>query len=239
MSKHSKWAKIKRQKGVADVKKGNVFAKLGMAIAIAAKKGSDPETNFSLRLAIERARAVNMPNDTIERAIARGSGKLEGQIIEEVLYEGFGPLSVSIIIETATDNKNRTVADIKRVLQEYGGRLGGPNSVTWMFEHKGIITLDKTTYAPEKELALIDAGAEDIRSNDAITIIASPESCQTIEKVCTAQGIAVLETSVGWIPKEPLTIPEDKKEVVKRFFEAVDALDDVQKWYSNVNMDTL
>lgn len=239
MSKHSKWAKIKRQKGVADVKKGNIFTKLGNAIAIAARGGGDPEANFKLRLAIDKARAQNMPNDTIERAVARGSGKAEGQIMEEMLYEGFGPAGIAVMVEATTDNKNRTVNDLKRVLQDHGGRLGGPNSVARMFERKGIVTLPKTTLTPDVELAFIDAGAQDIASNDELIVTTAPHALATVRQVSLQHHIDPTDVTLEWIPKEYATIPDDKKESVKKFFEELDALDDVQEWYANVDIDTL
>lgn len=238
MSKHSKWAKIKRQKGVADVKKGSAFTKLGNAIAIAARGGDDLSANFKLRLAIDKARTYNMPNDTIERAIARGAGKLEGQIIEEVTYEGFGPGGTAIIIETTTDNTNRTVNDIKRLLQQHGGTLGGPNSVRWKFDRKGTITIPKNAFSPELELALIDAGAQDIQvSDDGVTILATPEQLQSINRVCADHDITSIETTIEWIPKEYTPIDDTKKESLKKLFEDMDTLDDLQEWYSDVNLE--
>ncbi len=239
MSKHSKWAKIKRQKGVADVKKGNVFTKLGNAIAIAARAGADPESNFKLRLTIDKARTHNMPNDTIERAIARGSGKADGQTIEEMLYEGFGPGGITVMVEATTDNTNRTVNDLKRVLQDHGGRLGGPNSVARMFERKGIITIPKTTFNTDMELALIDAGAEDIASHDETIITTSPQTLEAVRQACVKNNIKPTDVALEWIPKEFAPIADEKKESVKAFFEALDALDDVQEWYANVDIDTL
>ncbi|MDO8581536.1 MAG: YebC/PmpR family DNA-binding transcriptional regulator [bacterium] len=237
MSKHSKWAKIKRKKGVADVKKGNIFTKLGHAIALAARSGTDPESNFKLRLAIDNARAHNMPKDTIERGIARGAGKIDGQIIEEVLYEAFGPAGIMLMIEAVTDNKNRTVNDLKRVLQDHGGRLGGPNSITRMFERKGLITIPKTTINADVELVLIDAGAEDIASNDEIVITAAPHTLEAVRRASIENHIEPTDVTLEWIPKEYAPIPENKKESIKEFFEALDALDDVQEWYANVNLE--
>ena len=239
MSKHSKWAKIKRQKGVADVKKGNVFTKLGHAIAIAARAGADPEANFKLRLTIDKARTQNMPNDTIERAIARGSGKADGQMIEEMLYEGFGPGGIAVMVEATTDNKNRTVNDLKRVLQDSGGRLGGPNSVARLFERKGIITIPKTMLAAGVELALIDAGAEDITTNDEMVITTVPQTLEALRQACIKNQLEPTDVALEWIPKEYAPISDDKKESIKKFFENLDALDDVQEWYTNFDLETL
>lgn len=239
MSKHSKWAKIKRQKGVTDVKKGNVFTKLGNAIALAARGDADPETNFKLRLAIDKARAQNMPKDTIDRAITRAAGKLEDQTIEEILYEGFGPAGIAVMIEVVTNNTNRTVNDLKRILHEHGGRLGGPNSVARLFERKGIVTIQKTSWNPSMELAMIDAGADDITENDDVVIATAPQHLQAVLQVCLDNGATPTDTTLEWIPQEYASLPDDKKETAQHFFETLDDLDDVQEWYSNVEMETL
>lgn len=238
MSKHSKWAKIKRQKGVADVKKGNIFTKLGHAIAIAAKSGADPESNFKLRLAIDKARAHNMPKDTIERGIARGAGKIDGHVIEEMLYEAFGPSGIALMIEAVTDNKNRTVNDLKRVLQSYSGRLGGPGSVVRMFERKGVVTIPRAAFTQELELALIDAGADDIVANDDVTITTAPEHLEAVRQLCATHHITA-ETTLEWVAKEAMMVPKNQEEVVQNLFEELDALDDIQEWYTNADIETV
>ncbi|MBI4281731.1 YebC/PmpR family DNA-binding transcriptional regulator [Candidatus Uhrbacteria bacterium] len=239
MSKHSKWAKIKRNKGIADVKKGGAFTKLGNAIAIAARSGADPEANLKLRLAIDKARAQNMPKDTIERSIARGAGTLEGQIIEEMLYEGFGPGGVAVIIEAATDNTNRTVNDLKRVLQDHGGRLGGPGSVARLFERKGFISIPDASLDDTLELALIDAGAEDIQKKDGITITTAFDRLEAVRRAAIASGLTPEESGVEWVSHEYILIPKEKQEALQDFFSALDALDDVQEWHVNVDLETL
>ncbi len=239
MSKHSKWAKIKRNKGIADVKKGGAFTKLGNAIALAARSGADPEANLKLRLAIDKARAQNMPKDTIERSIARAAGTLEGQIIEEILYEGFGPGGVAVMIEAATDNTNRTVNDLKRVLQKYGGRLGGPGSVARLFERKGFVTIPDAPLGDALELALIDAGAEDIQKKDGITIATAFDRLDAVRRAAIASGLTPEESGVEWVPHEYIAVPEGKQDALREFFSALDALDDVQEWHANVDLDTL
>jgi YebC/PmpR family DNA-binding regulatory protein len=166
MSGHSKWSQIKRQKGVNDVKRGASFTKMGREISVAARAGGgDQDGNFRLRLAVERARAVNMPLDTIKRAIEKATGGGEGEQFEEIVYEGYGPGGVAILIETATDNKNRTAAEVRSVLTKAGGALAGAGSVAWQFEPRGVITLPEGGNTEELELIAIDAGADDVDSS--------------------------------------------------------------------------
>src|SRR3989344_8773626 len=172
MSGHSKWATIKRAKGATDVKRGQKFTKLARGVAIAAREGGgDPVTNFKLRLAIDKARSFNMPKDNIDRAIAHGTGKdKEAAVIEEGLYEGFGPGKVGVLVAVATDNKNRTAGDIKQIFSKNNGAIAGPGSVKWQFEQKGVIRISGAL-TDEQELALMDAGAEDIRKEEEGTTI--------------------------------------------------------------------
>jgi YebC/PmpR family DNA-binding regulatory protein len=170
MSGHSKWAQIKRKKGVADVKKGAMFTRLGREIAIAAREGGgDPDSNFALRLAVDKARANNMPKDNIERAIKRGTGELsEGGQLEDVMYEGYGPGGAALLVQLLTDNRNRAASDIRHIFTRGGGNLAAANAVAWLFEKKGVITIENVKNAEELELRLIDAGADDLKVDGAL-----------------------------------------------------------------------
>jgi len=236
MSGHSKWAQIKRQKGVQDAKRGTLFTKLGNAISLAAKAGGkDPETNFKLRLSIEKARGANMPMDNIERAIKRGAGELAGQQIEEVSYEGYGPSGIAIIIETVTDNKNRTTSEIRNILSKYGGRLGEANSVKWLFEQKGVIKilLEKNQNKEDLELKIIDAGAFDvIEEDDELTVLTAPESLEKVRQ--NIEKIKVDYAEIELIAKNKVEIngPENKTKLDK-LLEELDNLDDVDNYFTN------
>ncbi len=243
MSGHSKWAKVHRQKSIADSKRGASFTKLGNLITIAAKEGGDDtENNFKLRLAIEKARQGNMPKDNIERAIKRGAGTGDGKnILEEITYEIFGPNGSVFIAETITDNKNRTVSDLKTVLGKNNGQLGGPHSVIWQFNHQGIILIDKDQLTnkslDELELNLIDAGSEDIvKSKDGLEVITAYDKLQEVEKNITDLNINIRESSLGYRPKEGLDISDPTiSERIEKLYNALDDLDDVNNIYSNVN----
>ncbi|NCN07792.1 YebC/PmpR family DNA-binding transcriptional regulator [Candidatus Falkowbacteria bacterium] len=243
MSGHSKWAKVHRQKSVADSKKGAVFTKLGNLITIAAKEGGgDTENNFKLRLAVEKARAANMPKDNIERAIKRGAGTGDGKnVLEEITYEVFGPNNSLFIIETITDNKNRTVSDLKTVLSKNNGQLGGPNSVIWQFERKGIILIDNSQIfninTEDLELNLIDAGAEDIKkSDDGLEIITASDKLQEVEKNIKKLNIEINESLLGFKPKDELNIiDQDAQDKIEKLYNTIDDLDDVNNIYTNAN----
>ena len=185
MSGHSKWSQIKRQKGANDVKRGAVFTKMGREISVAARAGGgDPDGNFRLRLAVERARAINMPLDTIKRAIEKATGGGEGEQFEEITYEGYGPGGVAIIVETATDNKNRTAADVRSILTKAGGALAGSGSVAWQFEQRGVIILAPGGDAEELELLAIDAGADDVDSTgEQVEVYTRPQDLEAVRRV--------------------------------------------------------
>jgi len=236
MSGHSKWAQIHRQKGAADAKRGALFTKLGNAITMATKSGGgDPETNFKLRLAIDQAKIANLPKDNIERAIKRGIGELAGGKIEEVTYEGFGPYGIPIIIESLTDNRNRTSSNIKHLLDKYGGSLGGPNSVSWMFEQKGIIRIDKID---EKiELELIDAGAQDIqKDDDGVAIYTTPNELEKIKKLLEKKGIKIQYSELERIAKDKKELTDGEKINVQKLFDELDGDENVSNYYSNAEV---
>lgn len=243
MSGHSKWAKVHRQKTATDAKKGAVFTKLGNLITIAAKEGgSDIESNFKLRLAVEKARSANMPKDNIERAIKRGAGTGDGKnILEEITYEVFGPNGSVFILETITDNKNRTVSDLKTVLGKNNGQLGGPNSVLWQFDRKGIILIAQDQLLnkdlDDLELKLIDAGAEDInKTDDGWEIITVIDKLQEVEKNIKNLNINIQESSVGFKPKDDLNVTDQSiQEKIEKLYNTLEDIDDVNNIYTNAN----
>jgi YebC/PmpR family DNA-binding regulatory protein len=241
MSGHSKWAKIHRKKGVADAKRGAIFTRFGNLITIAAKSGgSDLDSNFQLRLVVEKAKAVNMPKDNIEKAIKRGTGEGgDNNNIEEATYEFFGSKGVVFIVEAITDNKNRTVSDLKTTLSKNGANLGEPNSVLWMFDKCGIILIDKEETLKhdedELELNLIEAGAQDIIKDDnGWEIRTAPTELQATENKMKEFEITTKESSLSYIAKDELKIekPEDQ-EKVGRVFAALEEIDDVSEVYTN------
>lgn len=233
MSGHSKWHSIKQKKGAADAKKGKIFTKLARAITVAAKGNPDPGANFQLRLAIDQAKSANMPKDNIERAISHATG--EGKdALEEVMYEAYGPGGVAIIIEALTDNKNRTVANLKHIFASYGGSLASSGSVAYMFERKGMVRLKSIGANPEEmELALIDAGAEDIGDEDGMkVIISAPEK---LKNILNALGeIEVEYSGLEWVAKERVTPDEETLERIDKLFNALEEDDDVNDYSSNL-----
>lgn len=241
MSGHSKWANIKNRKEAMDKKKGNVFSKMAKLIEIAARKGGDPEKNPTLRLTIEKARSFNMPNENVVRAIKKGSGEnKEGGQLEEGIYEAYGPEGSQLIIETITDNKNRTLSDVRHILTEHGGRLAESGSVKWNFNQMGTIIVDKSKVASqskeELELKMIDAGAEDIRwREDVLEIYAKPENLEKLKEAIKRQNIEIEESGLGWVPKNEIEIKEPQaKKQIETLFDELDENDDVKDIFSNI-----
>jgi YebC/PmpR family DNA-binding regulatory protein len=238
MSGHSKWATTKRQKAVTDAKKGAAFTKYGNLITIAARKGGDPLTNFSLRMAIEKARMVNMPKENIERAIKRGTGELAGAQIEELIYEGFGPAKSQFIIKCLTDNKNRTAAEIRHVFGDASGSLA---NVAWNFELKGVILITAEELKNKKlnddfELELIDVGAQDLRKEAAgVTIYTKPEDLQKVKQLLETKDIKTESAEVEYAAKDYLQLNDEDKEKVRKFIETLDNNEDIADYYTNVN----
>jgi len=235
MSGHSKWAQIHRQKGTADAKRGALFTKLGKSITIAAKiGGSDPDMNFKLRLAIDQAKSANMPKENIERAIKKGAGELDdGKKIESINYEGFGPDGIALIIETLTDNRNRSSSSLKHILSKYGGGLGGPNSVSWMFSQKGIIRIKDID--ENLELELIDAGATDIKREDnGISVYTQPSDLQKIKNLLEKKGTNIEYAEVEQIANDPKEVSADTQQKLEKVFEELDNDEDVNNYYTNV-----
>ena len=241
MSGHSHFSTIKRKKEVTDAKRGKVFSKLARQILIAAKeKGADPETNSNLRMIIEKAKGLNMPKENIDRAIKKGTGELEGEKLEEIMYEAYGPGGIAIIIEGITDNKNRTLSEIKQTLNQYQGKLADSGSVKWMFERKGAIILDKeqTTNQGDLEMKVIEAGAEDflwIKQEEGVylEIYTKVEDLEAVKKQLENQGVKIETAGLDWIAKETMKLDNKQKNTAEKLFEELDENDAVQEIYSN------
>ena len=236
MSGHSKWSQIKRQKGANDVKRGAVFTKMGREIAVAARAGGgDPDGNFRLRLAIERARAINMPLDTIKRAVEKATGGGEGEQFEEIMYEGYGPGGVAILVEAATDNKNRTAADIRSILTKAGGSLAAPGSVAWQFEQRGLILLGPNQGDAEQlELAAIDAGADDVDSSgDQVEVYTKPTDLESVRRVLEKAGIKIESAELSMTAKNSIELDVGKARQALRLIDLLEDHDDVQRVTAN------
>ena len=237
MSGHSKWATTKRAKAVVDAKRGAIFTKLSNNISLAARdKGGDVNTNFSLRVAVDKAKAVNMPKDNIERAIKRGTGELGGAQIAEYIYEGMGPAKSQFIVKSLTDNKNRSAASVRHLFSKYGGAMG---SVMWNFEIKGVIRIlneeIKGGLSDDLELELIDAGADDIvKEDEGITIFTKPENLQKIKLLLDAKNIKTETAEMEYIAKEEMQLSDDDKESVQKFVDELEDDEDVSDYYSNI-----
>ena len=240
MSGHSKWATIKRKKGAADAKRGKMFTKLIKEITIAAREGGgDPVGNPRLRLAIDNAKAANMPADNIERAIKKATGELEGVIYHELVYEGYVPGGVALMVEVATDNKNRTVADIRHSFSRYGGSLAETGSVAWMFERKGIISLPEQNKTEEDLMNIVlDIGAEDLQLEEGyFSIQTDLESFEPVRKALIAAKLEIENASLQWIAKNNISIKGDEAEKVMKLIEAIEDNDDVQNVFTNADID--
>ncbi len=239
MSGHSKWAQIKRQKGANDVKRGAAFTKLSKGITIAVLQGGgigDPNQNFRLRLAVDAARGANMPKENIERAIERAMGK-QGEQLEEVVYEGFGPSGVAIVVEAATDNKNRTSGDVQNIFNKNGGNMGQPGSVAYLFTQVGEIIVKKNSKnLDEIFMDAADAGAEDIEEeeNDEVYIYTQPTVLGKVRDTLTEKGYTIVEAQTIRKPTMPAELSDEAAEKVLAFVEKLEALDDVQKVYTTL-----
>jgi len=235
MSGHSKWATNKRAKEGKDTKRSGLFTKLAKAISIAARDGSDPEMNFKLRMAIDRAKKLSLPKDNIDRAIKSGSGENGGVIIEEFTYEGYGPNGVALIVETISDNKNRTVSEVKHTFSKLGGNLGASGSVLWMFDRKGVIYLEATSINEEQELIIIDAGAEDIiLEDDSVIIYTKDSDLHKIKESLEKNNLIISDSKLEYIAKDKAPIANEEK--VIKIMDALDKLDDVQNIYTNADI---
>lgn len=240
MSGHSKWANIKFRKERQDAKKGKIFTKLIKEITIAARaSGGEPETNPRLRTALQNARAANMPMRNIENAILKGTGELPGVVYEEVVYEGYGPAGVAIYIESTTDNKNRTVSEVRHLLSKYGGNLGESGCVAWMFHKKGLIQVPQKNYNEEELMLLaIDAGAEDFKvEDDYYEIYTSYDDLDTVNSKLSENGIKIESAEITFIPQTTIHLEGKQAEQMLKLMDALDDNDDIQNVYANFDID--
>jgi YebC/PmpR family DNA-binding regulatory protein len=240
MSGHSKWATIKHKKGALDAKRGKIFTRVIKEITIAARSGGDPDGNPRLRTAILAAKAVSMPAENIKRAIMRGTGELEGGQIDEIMFEGYGPGGAAVLVAVATDNRNRTVSEIRHMFSKNGGNLGEQGSVAWMFERKSQIVIDAEKAPPEDDLMalVLDAGAEDLRrEGDTWEVISAPESHNTVLEAIQKAGIPTESAEIAMIPKNLMKLEGKNASAMLRLSEALEDYDDVQNVYSNFDID--
>jgi len=240
MSGHSKWSSIKHQKGVADARRGRLFTKLTREIIVAVREGgSSPDTNFRLRLAIQKARDNSMPSENIERAIKRGSGELAGETLVEMTLEGYGPGGAAILVQALSDNRNRTLQDVRNIFTRNGGSLGESGCVAWIFDLKGLITVN-TNGLDAEELALkaIDAGAEDVvTGNNCVEIYTKPDELEAVRKSLEADEVPIASAEQSLIPKTTLNLNEKEALQTLRLLDKLEDLDEVQQVCSNVDFD--
>lgn len=238
MSGHSKWSNIKHKKAAVDAKRGKIFTKLIRELTVAARLGGDPTTNSRLRMAITAAKNQNMPKDTIERAIKRGTGEIGGEEFHDIVYEGYGPGGSAVLVEVLTDNKNRTVSDIRRIFTKYGGNLGESGCVAWTFEKKGRISFEKGKVDEDKlfEIAL-EAGADDVRTEEGeLIVITSPDSFESVKTAIEGTELKYISAEVTMIPQNTVRIEGKEAEQMLRLIEALEDSDDVQNVYSNFDI---
>ncbi|MFH1098798.1 MAG: YebC/PmpR family DNA-binding transcriptional regulator [Candidatus Uhrbacteria bacterium] len=242
MSRHSHWAKIKRGKGATDSARGNLFSKLARLLTVAAREGGgDPTFNFKLRLVMDRARAESMSKDAIERAVARGAGSgADAVILETVMYEAIAPGGVGVLIECLTDNRNRALGEVKGVCREHQTTLASEGSVRWQFQRCGVVRAalaaeqQSKAAAEQAELALIEAGAEDIREDGGqFIVLTKVENLQKVREAVERIGLSISDAGLEWIPKQVVDVPDAEREKIESFLGALDELDDVQETYTN------
>ena len=239
MSGHSKWHNIQAKKGKADAARGKIFTKLGREIAVAARNNPNPSTNSKLADVIAKAKAANMPNDNIERSIKRAAGELGDRDYKELTYEGYGVGGAAVIIKTLTDNNNRTAGDVRAIMSKHGGSLGTTGSVSYMFDEKGVIVLERTPDLTEEQVTdyAIEAGADDVvTQEDAYEIYTSVPAFSEARKFFEEKGLAFLEAELSMIPQNKITLPEDKLETFKKMLDKLDENDDVQTVWHNVEL---
>jgi len=239
MSGHSKWSTIKRQKGANDAKRGALFTKVAREVAVAARVGGgDPDANYRLRLAIDKARSINMPADNIKRAIERATGAGEGEQYEEIVYEGYGSGGVAILVEATTDNRNRTAAEVRSIFSKAGGQLAGTGAVAWQFEPRGLITVGRESVdADEVALAAIDAGAVDVDTeSDPLEIYTEPHDLESVRTALDTAGITIDEAESAMLARQTVTLDAEHVRKTMRLVELLEDLDDVQRVTTNVDI---
>lgn len=237
MSGHSHYAGIKHKKEATDAQRGKAFSRLAKELTIAARGGNNPETNSKLRVVIEKAKSINMPKDNVERAINKGSGNLDGVILEEILVEGYGPGGVAILIDGITDNKNRTINEIKQILGQHGGKFVESGSIKWMFEQKGVIVvpIDENAKKEDIELKAIEAGAEDLSwKEDSLLIFVNASVMETVKNNLSEKGIEIDSANMEWVPKEAISVVEKDRDACERLFDVLSDNDSVNDVYSNI-----
>ncbi len=238
MSGHSKWSTIKRKKGAADAKRGKVFTQLIREITMAARVGADQDANPRLRLAVEKARAQNMPKDNIERAIARGSGQVEGVQYEEVRYEGYGPAGVAVIVEALTDNRNRTVGEVRHLFTRFGGNLGANGCVAFLFDKRGVLVFDSEQLDRDALIeAAIEANADDVRDDpDAVEVLTNPDQLATVKDTLAARGFQPASAEISMVPQTTVRLAGKSAQSMLRLYEALDEHDDVKQVFANFDI---
>jgi YebC/PmpR family DNA-binding regulatory protein len=240
MSGHSKWAQIKRKKSATDEKRGRMYSKLLRAIEVAAREGgANIDGNMTLASAVQKARDYSVPVDNIDRAVKRGAGEAGGARYEETMYEGYGPGGVAVLVEVMTDNRNRTAQEVRHTFTKFGGNMGDPGSVGWMFHRRGLIVLEKSAAPDEDALLeiLLEAGAEDLRdSGDQWEIVTPPEALVAVRKTLEEAGVPLLSAELTMLPQTGVPIGRDKAESVLRLVESLEDLEDVQNVYSNFDI---
>jgi YebC/PmpR family DNA-binding regulatory protein len=239
MSGHSKWATTKHRKAAVDKARAKVFAKVLRQVEVAAREGGgDPDANPTLRTMFEKARAASIPMDTIERAIKRGTGELEGVRYEQINYEGYAPAGVALIVEALTDNRNRTGADVRHLLNKHGGSLGEPGSVAYLFDKQGVIVVDAERYEEEDLLAAVDAGAQDIeRDEDCFEVITAPGELGRVRQALADAGVAIESADLAWRPKARVSVEEGSAGALLRLIDALEDSDDVTAVHANFDVD--
>lgn len=236
MSGHSKWHNIQAKKGKADAKRGKIFTKIGKELIMAARNGSSPDTNAKLRDVIAKAKANNMPQDTITRAIKKGAGELAGVNYEEIVYEGYAPGGVAVIVNVVTDNKNRSAGNVRHAYTKYGGNMGSSGCVSFMFQKKGELVIEKTDELDEDEVMMmaLDAGAEDFASEDEVFVVTTtPDDFGTVREALESNGIEFLEADIKMIPDTYTAVDEETAVKIQKMLDALEEDDDVQDVFHN------
>ena len=238
MSGHSKWSSIKHKKAATDAKRGQLFTKLAREITMAARAGGgDPTMNATLRLAIQKAKDANMPNDNIDRATRRGAGGGDADMLEEITYEGYGPGGAAVLVETVTDNRNRTAADVRNVFSKGGGNLAEAGAVAWQFELRGIVTIDANGVDPDAvQLAAIEAGADDVSADEnGVEVITPPSDVESVRNALASAGFPVARSETARLPRNVVELDQKAALATLRLLDGLDDLDDVQRVYSNAD----